>query len=103
MEYMSVAGASATISPVSTTASTPKTTATAVNGCVRRHSSVGESPTATSHDSQGSGMSSRRVASSVAATATAATRTQSRGPRGDADGARGSSRTDRRAWLTCSA
>ncbi len=84
--YISSAGASATISPMSTTAATPKATATTANGWVRRHSSVGASPTVTSTDSHGSGRSSRSVASSTPATATAASSAQSRQTRAGADG-----------------
>ena len=78
----------------------PKATATTVNGCVRRHSSVGARPTVTSSDSHGSGRSSRSVTSSRPLTATTPTSTQSRHTRAGGDGARGSSSTDRSGLIT---
>ena len=88
------------ISPMSTTTDVPKATATTVNGCVRRHRSVDDSPTVTSSDSHGSRRFSRSVTSSRALTATTPTSTQSRHTRAGGDGARGSSSTDRSGLIT---
>ena len=101
--YMSSAGASDAIRTMSTTAVTPKAVATTASGWVRRHSSSGASPTASTTDSPGSGRSSRRTPSSTPETVTTASSAQSRHTRAGGAEGRGSSSRDRSGLLTPSA
>jgi hypothetical protein len=88
--------------PVSTgtTAQTPKAIATISSGCLRRHSSAGSNPTATTTETTGDWRSVRSAPSTTATTASTPTSTQSRQARSCGCGGRGSSHTDRRRSCT---
>ena len=85
--------------PVASAIAAPKATTTQANGWVRRHSSTGASPTATTVTRGRQVTSSRNTPSSSAVTISTPTSTQSRDTRAGASAARGSAHRERTALL----